>query len=96
MPESNCLECNIYTKTTYCCGSHPETQEVVDLVLPGGRIVNACPNLDSLGFCDEYHNRPEACQGYFECAPMDGADLCDLLGFGDLTERPDQVLFEKW
>ena len=72
-----CLECDILEKIENCCSSHPETGKTVELILSGGLIVEACPNLNEDGECIVYDDRPDACREYM-CPRLYELDLVDL------------------
>ena len=77
---NHCLDCGMKRKLYYCCHSHPETGESIELKLSNGRIVNACPELDRYGNCLSYSSRPAVCEEYL-CPRLQKLDLNTLLGY---------------
>ena len=60
----SCVNCNIEDKLSMCCYMHPETLESKELILKDNSTVKACPNLDGMGLCVYYDNRPSICENY--------------------------------
>lgn len=60
-----CIDCDIETKITYCCSSHPETGKS-RLLKTETAYFQACPELNRFGECKIYNERPEACK-FYEC-----------------------------
>ena len=73
-----CYCCDIEYKVKYCCGSHPETMEIVALQIKDGRVVRACPNLNESGECKVYDDRPELCREY-ECPTVNEMDIFERI-----------------
>ena len=59
-----CVNCNMEDKLSMCCCMHPETFESKELILKDNSTVKACPNLDGVGLCVYYDNRPSICENY--------------------------------
>lgn len=72
-----CYKCDIEYKVQYCCGSHPETGEMVALRI-GREIFQACPELNESGDCTVHENRPDPCEKY-ECPKLNQIDLLDRI-----------------
>ena len=59
-----CDTCAIEEKLYQCCGRHPMTGCIVDLVLEDGRVVRACPHLGPDARCTIYESRPQGCRDF--------------------------------
>lgn len=59
-----CDSCSIEEKLYQCCGRHPMTGRIVDLVLESGRMVRACPHLGTDARCTIYARRPQGCADF--------------------------------
>jgi Fe-S-cluster containining protein len=74
-----CFTCPIDDLISYCCHTNPVSKESKALKLKDGRTVNACPNLDELGNCRDYENRPDVCRDYAACERIQGFDVYELM-----------------